>query len=85
MEFEPSRDLYRLIFEFLLYYAIYRYARLYTAFPGAVLAVVLSSVIYPVTFENYAGQLTDPMAHLAFVLALIFLETEEFGFFLQPC
>ena len=82
LEFEPSRDLYRLIFGFLLFYAIYRYARLYTGFAGAVLAVVLSAVIYPVSFENYAGQLTDPMAHLAFVLALIFLKTEDFGLFL---
>ncbi len=34
------------------------------------------------TFEWYAGQLTDPPSHLSFVLAFIFLETEEFAFLL---
>ena len=82
LQFEPSRDLYRMLFGFLLFYAIYRYARLFTSFPGAVLALVLPAIIFPITFENYAGQLTDPMAHLAFVLALYFLATGKFPFFL---
>ncbi|MFL6414197.1 MAG: hypothetical protein ACJ74Y_00785, partial [Bryobacteraceae bacterium] len=83
LDFEFSRDFYRLMFGVLLFYAIYRYARLYTGFSGAVVALALSAVIYPISFENYAGQLTDPMAHVAFVLALIFLQTEDFGLFLS--
>jgi hypothetical protein len=40
------------------------------------------AAIYPVSFEHYAGQLTDPLSHMSFVLAFIFLETEEFALLL---
>lgn len=49
LQFEPSRDFYRLLFGMLLFYAVYRYARLYMPFAGAVLALVLSAIIYPIT------------------------------------
>lgn len=78
--YETGRDIYRLIFGLLLYYAIYRYARLYTSYSGAILSMLLVAVVFPVSFELYAGQLTDPLSHLSFVLALIFLETEDFAF-----
>ncbi len=32
----------------------------------------------PVSFRYYAGQLTDPMSHLSFVLAFLFVETQQF-------
>jgi hypothetical protein len=83
LNFEQARDVYRLIFGFLLFYAIYRYARLYTTHLGAILALLFVSVIYPVSFEFYGGQLTDPMSHLSFVLAFIFLETGDFGSFIS--
>ena len=80
--YETGRDAYRLIFGMLLFWAIYRYARLYTGYLGAILALFIVSALYPLTFENYAGQLTDPASHLSFVLAFIFLETGQFWFLL---
>src|SRR5208283_3644637 len=83
LAYEQARDLYRLIFGILLFYAIYKYARLYTNYLGAVIAMLLVGVAYPVSFEWSAGQLTDPLSHLSFVLAFIFLETEEFALLLS--
>lgn len=82
LAYEQARDLYRLIFGILLFYAIYKYARLYTNYLGAVIAMLLVGVAYPVSFEWSAGQLTDPLSHLSFVLAFIFLETEDFALLL---
>lgn len=82
VRFGTARDIYRLLSGLLLFYGIYRYARLYTAFRGAVAAMLLVAVVYPISFEHYAGQLTDPLSHLSFVLAFIFLETENFPFLL---
>ena len=83
IDYESSRDLYRLIFGILLFYAIYKYARLYTNYAGAIVAMLLIAVIYPISFEHYAGQLTDPLSHLSFVLAFFFLETEDFALLLS--
>ena len=83
MSFESGRDLYRLLFGLLLFYSIYKFARLYCNFTGAVIAMAFIAAIYPVSFEHYAGQLADPLSHLSFVLAFIFLETEEFALFLS--
>ena len=82
VSYESARDIYRLIVGLLLYYAIYRYARLFTSYGGAILALLLIGVAYPISFEYYFGQLTDPLSHLSFVLALIFLETEDFALLL---
>jgi len=82
VSFETARDLYRLLAGLLLFYSIYRYARLFTTHLGGVLALLFASLAYPVSFEWYIGQLTDPLSHLSFVLAFIFLETEDFAFLL---
>jgi hypothetical protein len=82
LAYEPARDLYRLIVGILLFYAIYKFARLYTNYLGAIIAMLFITVMYPVSFEYYAGQLTDPLSHLSFVLAFIFLETEDFALLL---
>lgn len=82
IDFESARDLYRLLAGLLLFYAIYKYARLYVNYTGAMIAMLLVAAIYPISFEYYAGQLTDPLSHLSFVLAFIFLETEEFALLL---
>ena len=78
--FPQARDLYRLIFGMLVLYAVYRFARLFTGLLGAIIAMLLVSVIYPISFENYVGQLTDPMSHLSFVLAFLFMAQEDFPF-----
>jgi hypothetical protein len=77
-DFPTARDAYRNLFGLLLFYALYRYARLYVGHVGGLLTQLLFAVVYPISFRYYAGQLTDPMSHLAFVLAFIFLEKERF-------
>lgn len=83
INFAAARDIYRLIFGLLLFYAIYRYARLYTDYLGGILTLFLVAAVFPISFEAYAGQLTDPLSHLSFVLAFIFLETGDFEFLLS--
>ena len=82
LDFDDARDLYRLIVGMLVFYAIYRFARLYTGFLAAILAMLIAAALYPISFEYYMGQLTDPLSHLSFLLAFIFLETEEFALLL---
>ena len=82
VRFAVARDIYRLIAGLLLFYALYRYARFFTSYAGGLLAMLLAAVVYPITFSQYAGQLTDPLSHLSFVLAFIFLETEDYPFLL---
>ena len=79
LSYPSGRDIYRQIFGMLLFYAIYRYARLYTTYLGAIVSMLLVAAISPISFMRYAGQLTDPASHLSFVLALIFLETADFA------
>jgi hypothetical protein len=81
--YENARDVYRLIVGLLVFYALYRYARLFAGYGGAILAMMLVALIYPISFEYYAGQLTDPLSQLSFILVFIFLETSSFGLFLS--
>lgn len=80
--FPQARDLYRLVFGMLLFYAVYRYARVFSGHAGAIIAVLLTAAIFPVSYQYYVGQLTDPMSHLSFVLAFLFIEREDFPFLL---
>jgi len=80
--FPQARDLYRLLFGMLLLYSVYRYARVFTGHAGAIIALLLTTAVFPISFQNYVGQLTDPMSHLSFVLAFLFIEREDFPFFL---
>jgi hypothetical protein len=77
IDFDAARDLYRCIFILLTFYALYRYAKFFTTTNGAFAVVLLIATIYPVSFQYYLGQLTDPMSHLSFVLAFICLELED--------
>ena len=83
VSFETARDIYRLFSSLLLFYALYRYARLFTHYAGAIIALLLTAAVYPVSFENYAGQLTDPLSHLSFVLSFIFIATGNFPLLLE--
>jgi hypothetical protein len=83
VNYEAARDIYRWIFGLALFYALYRFARLYTDYLGAILTLLLAAVVYPMSFEAYSGQLTDPLSHLSFVLAFIFLETGDFEWLLS--
>lgn len=81
-DFSVARDSYRNLFGVLLFFSLYRFARLFLRHGGALFCLALWAVVYPVSFRYYAGQLTDPMSHLAFVLAFIFIETEQFVYLL---
>lgn len=82
VDFNIASQVYRVLVGLVLFYALYRFARRYTTHKGAMLAVVLAGLVYPVSFVEYAGQLTDPLSHLSFLLAFLFLETGDFPLFL---
>lgn len=82
LDFEASRNLYRLYAGLLLFYALFRFAKFYTCDLGAVVSMLMTAVIFPASFVHYAGQLADPLSHLSFVLCFIFLQTEDFELFL---
>ena len=77
-DFAVARDSYRNLFGILMFYAFYRFARSFLRQRGSLLCLTLFAAILPVSFRYYAGQLTDPMSHLSFILAFIFIETEQF-------
>lgn len=69
-DFAIARIAYRLIFNALLFVAIYRYARTYVSelLAGGAVAIVVA--VYPITILKYAGQFVDPMANCCFIAAL---------------
>jgi hypothetical protein len=77
-DFSLARDCYRNLFGVLLFYALYRFARLFLLHGGALFSLALWTVVSAVSFRYYLGQLTDPISHLSFILAFIFIETEQF-------
>ena len=77
-DFSYARSLYRHTFMFLLLFSIYYYARLHYSHEKALLTIFFYAIIYPVSIRFYAGQLTDPLSHLLFVLAFIFLDLNLF-------
>lgn len=80
-DFELSKMIYREAFMFLLIFAIYYYSRLYSKHEVAIITILIYSVLYQITIRNYAGQLTDPLSHLTFILSFIFLELDLFIYF----
>ena len=81
-DFSYARLLYRLTFTFLLVFSIYYYGRLHYSHEKALLGILLYAAVYPVSIRYYAGQPTDPLSHLSFVLAFIFLDLNLFMYFL---
>jgi hypothetical protein len=62
---------YRAFFTFWFLWGAYRFARLFHG-PGRALAAVAPAVLlYPLSIYYYAGQLTDPLSHALFMLALL--------------
>jgi hypothetical protein len=80
-DFASARDCYRDVFMFLVFYAVYKYARLYFDHAVAVLTVAITALITPISFRSYAGQLTDPLSHLSFIAAFYFLGRRRFSHF----
>lgn len=80
-DFEFSRYLFRVIFMILMLYAIYYYSSLYYRHETAILTMMIYAAIYQISIRFYAGQITDPVSHLCFILSFIFLELDLFIYF----
>jgi hypothetical protein len=67
-----SAVLYRWFFTYWFLWCYYRFARLFAA-PGRALAMLVVLIpLYPMSIAFYWGQLTDPVSHTLFALALIY-------------
>ena len=76
-----SRTVYRLTFGFLLLFGIWRFARFWLSEGGAHAVVLLYALIYPIAIWTYAGQPTDWLSHLSFVVSFLALESGVFVYF----
>lgn len=74
--------MYRFTFGFLLLLSIFLLAYRYCSLGGSIVVVLLYVTVYPASIRYYAGQVTDPMSHLSFVLAFLFLEIGAFEYLL---
>ncbi|PTX92580.1 hypothetical protein [Opitutus sp. ER46] len=72
-DFAVSRIGYRLLFNALLFTALYRLARTYVVDLLAAGAVALAVAIYPITILKYAGQFVDPMSHFVMIAGVLCL------------
>jgi hypothetical protein len=65
--------LYRWFFTYWFLWGSYRFIRLFHPPPRALEALIPIVLLYPFSIWHYGGQLTDPMSHALFVLALIYV------------
>lgn len=70
--------IFRLTVNLLLVAAIWCFARIFTGTPGSIVAILLWAVAYPISIRFYAGQLTDPLSHLTFVMCFILAERRNY-------
>jgi hypothetical protein len=64
---------YRWFFNFWFLWAWYRFARLWHSPKRSLVTLGLLVLLYPLSIRYYLGQLTDPLSHALFVLALLFI------------
>jgi hypothetical protein len=64
---------YRWFFTYWFVWGWYRFARLFLGPRAALLSVLPLPVLYPLSVFYYWGQLTDPVSHALFVLALAWI------------
>jgi hypothetical protein len=64
---------YRWFFTFWFLDGYYRFVRLFHPRPQALLALSAYVVLYPVSIYGYSGQLTDPMSHVSFAFAYLYV------------
>jgi hypothetical protein len=64
---------YRWIFTFWFLWGAHRFARLFLTPVPALATLAPLVVLYPLSVQYYQGQLTDPLSHALFVLALIYV------------
>ena len=63
---------YRWFFNAWFLWACYRFARLWHSPGRSLRSLAFPMLLYPISICCYYGQLTDPLSHALFVLALIF-------------
>jgi hypothetical protein len=63
---------YRWFFSYWFVWCYYRFARLFTPPARALATLAVLLPLYPLSIAFYWGQLTDPLSHALFVLALIY-------------
>jgi hypothetical protein len=68
-----SCAIYRWYFTFWFLWGAHRFARLFLRPKPALLTVLPLPALYPLSVYYYQGQLTDPLSHALFVLALIYV------------
>jgi hypothetical protein len=64
---------YRWFFTYWFLWASWRFARLFHTPERALLTLLPLLALYPLSVEHYNGQLTDPLSHALFALALIYV------------
>ncbi len=64
---------YRWFFTFWFLWGAHRFARLFLQSIPALLTLLPLVALYPLSVAYYWGQLTDPLSHALFVLALIYV------------
>jgi hypothetical protein len=65
--------IYRWYFTFWFLWCAHRFARLFLGPMSALLTLTPLVALYPLSVAYYWGQLTDPLSHALFVLALIYV------------
>jgi hypothetical protein len=65
--------IYRWFFTFWFLWSAHRFARLFLRSAPALLTLAPLVVLYPLSIAYYWGQLTDPLSHALFMLALIYV------------
>jgi hypothetical protein len=71
--------MYRWFFTYWFIWGYFCFARLFISPVRALISVACYPVLYPLSIQYYGGQLTDPMSHALFVLALIYLVEDRFA------
>jgi hypothetical protein len=68
---------YRTFFTYWFIWGFYRFVRLIHPPKRALVGLAIYAALYPLSMKYYMGQLTDPMSHAFFVLALLFLMADR--------
>jgi hypothetical protein len=64
---------YRWFFSYWFLWFSYRFARYFLSRGKSLLALLPIVALYPLSVEHYSGQLTDPLSHSMFALALVYI------------
>jgi hypothetical protein len=72
-DFWFSCTVYRWFFTYWFLWWSYRFAGFFVPRVAALVAIAPVVVLYPLSVAHYTGQLTDPLSHALFALALVYI------------